>query len=305
MTRISNITIPARLMFRPRRAEWVIGRATVLGWGESLPSLRGSENHIQVRINWENAEQVSRSSRIPDRNDPGPPYHLNVQRDQLPSGVLLSHEKQYQGVDIAGRGFPVIVCVLEHASSLSITAGRENVKDAWEMRSQFLQLEQGIDSLCSFLNRWGHWDNGPDEPIGNLWDSLFNDFRDPINVVVPDLIWSERQRYLRALVGKPHSWLSTVRPINLCPTNKPPYLVVDCWSCRNAIESTITIDHLSHVQFAICKRDDCRKLFKRKTRQTRFYCSPACAHLANVRKLRAQKKTSEAKRKGAEKNGKG
>jgi len=73
--------------------------------------------------------------------------------------------------------------------------------------------------------------------------------------------------------------------------------------CEDAIKATLTIDHLGNVKFGICKRHDCRKLFKRKTAQKRVYCTPECAHLANVRKLRKAKAKSTVK--GTKKNAKG
>jgi hypothetical protein len=324
MTQSANFTIPARLVFRPKRARWVVGRATITGRGKGFAS-RCSDDcykavsdlgpyiapeigcsnaiHMTVRLEWENMEQTLRGPWLHFRKGHGPLYCLSLPRDPLPSGILLPHEKQYQAGVLAGREFRVIVCVLDDWS-LSDSADKSNVMNAWQMRSEFLQLEQETDCLCSFLNRWGHWNNILNESIGNLSCEFFNGPRDPINVVIPGLIWSERQRYVNALVGTSHSWLSAASPINLNPTDKPPYLVVDCWSCKNAIESTITIDHLSKVKFSVCKRADCRKLFKRTTRQRRFYCSPACAHLANVRQIRAQKK-AERKRKGAKQSAKG
>ena len=89
--------------------------------------------------------------------------------------------------------------------------------------------------------------------------------------------------------------------LNLTRNDVPPYFFIETSHCEEGIEATITIDKLSNVNFGICKRGDCRKLFEFTTKQRRLYCTPHCAHLANVRKLREQKKKA---RKGRKSNAK-
>jgi hypothetical protein len=75
--------------------------------------------------------------------------------------------------------------------------------------------------------------------------------------------------------------------------------------CEAAIEATISIDHLRGMKFRLCKLKDCRKPYLVNTRQKRMYCSMAHAHLANVRKIRAEERKAKAKQKGAQSNAKG
>ena len=113
-------------------------------------------------------------------------------------------------------------------------------------------------------------------------------------LISPHRLWSLCDAYIKAAAGSPRSWLTSATPLSLKETDKIPYFIVERSYCEDAIKATITIDHLSKVKFGICKRHDCRKFFKRTTLQKRLYCSPECAHLANVRKLRKEKKKAGA-----------
>jgi hypothetical protein len=164
------------------------------------------------------------------------------------------------------------------------------VKNAWAMRDEFFNLEKDTLALSKFLSRWGLWNSerGYEAELGKKPPGFCLAFS--------HLLWERREHYRRALAGKAREWLSTATPLGLSQINEPPYFSVNRSYCENAIHATLTIDHLSNVRFGICKREDCRKLFQRETQQKRFYCSPECAHLANVRKLRAQQKKTESKR---------
>jgi len=67
-----------------------------------------------------------------------------------------------------------------------------------------------------------------------------------------------------------------------------PYFSIEASECDAAIRATITIDHLTNSTFGICKRTDSRRLVEFTTKQKRMYCTPDCAHLANLRKQSAE-----------------
>ena len=157
------------------------------------------------------------------------------------------------------------------------------------MRDEFLELEEQSYNLRYFLNRWGLWN-----PTRGYSAGMSN-HPHPFILAFPHLIWQQRRKYTRALTGPPGAWLKSANPLNFTQLDQPPYFLVERSYCQDAIEATITINKLADAKFGICKREDCGKLFTRRTDQTRFYCSPECAHLANVRKLRAEKKKSESK----------
>jgi hypothetical protein len=204
--------------------------------------------------------------------------------------------------DMEGRElFEVLVCPLPEFMEIlpHLDLRPEGVeKDAWKMRENFLNLPEDVFTLQRFLNRWGLWDSGRGyqfrlghgKPPGFILEH-------------PHYLWKQREMYRKALAGKPIKWLATVNNLGLSQADKPPYFLVNRSYCAEAIKATITIDHLGAVTFRICKRDDCRKIFERTTGQKKLYCTTECAHLANVRKWRAQKK-AESKRKGASQNAK-
>jgi len=162
-------------------------------------------------------------------------------------------------------------------------------KDAWKVREEFFELAEDLHELRSFLNRWGLWN------YQRGYHVVLHREPHPFALMFPKTLWEERERYRRGLVNKPRTWLTTAKPLSFSPLDEPPYFLIERSCCQGAIEATITIDKLGDAKFGICKRHDCRKLFHRITEQARLYCSPECAHLANVRKLRAEKKKSESK----------
>jgi hypothetical protein len=140
------------------------------------------------------------------------------------------------------------------------------------MRREFFELEQNNSKLCRFLNRWGFWDYGRDYQAGMGLRHAY-----PFVLAFPHLIWGQREHFRKGLVGTPRKWLSTANPLGFTAIDTPPYFLVERFSCEDAIKATVTIQHLANVRFGICKRDDCRKLFERTTKEKRLYCSPECA----------------------------
>jgi hypothetical protein len=229
-----------------------------------------------------------------------PSYTIQINRADIPLEVLQPHENIHNTPDIAGREFVVLACPMRAFENVIPSVEPESVeKDAWKMRGEFFDLQEEIYELRGFLNRWGLWNWEHGYNTGILLDKY------PFAIVLMHLLWEQREKYRKALAGKPRAWLGKASHLSFSTINEPPYFLVGRSYCQDAIEATITIDHLSNVEFGICKRDDCRRLYERTTQQKRLYCSPECAHLANVRKLRAQKKKTESKRKGVQSNAKG
>lgn len=226
---------------------------------------------------------------------------LEIRRSDLPPDCLKPHENPETTPDIEGREFEILVCPLPDQSHLPNLMGLDavrkpghEVKDAWEMREQFFDLEDSVEATLQFLNRWGMWSARWVEQVSPR-PGLFQHA-----LVFPHRLWSLREAYKKAAAGSPRSWLTRATPLTLREAANPPYFIVERSYCEDAIKATLTIDHLENVKFGICKRHDCRKLFKRKTAQKRLYCTLKCAHRANVRKLRKAK--AKAMGKGTKKN---
>jgi hypothetical protein len=295
MTQASNISIPARFVFRPYRVQWVRTWALIEDWAVSrekvsqlgvFAELLGKpqtpkRDDVLVRIG---IPRMEYSSGWP-RSDF---FECELKRCDLPPDCLQPHETPETTPDIECRVIELLACRLDVVNGIEATQQpNENAEDAWTMREQFFNLEKDTLALCQFLTRWGHWNYQRQFEPGTLRVH-------PFTIVFPHRLWSLRDSYIKAVAGSPRSWLTTAAPLSLKETDKPPYLIVQRSRCEDAIQATITIDLLAKVKFGICKRHDCRRLFKRVTAQKRLYCTPKCAHLANVRKLRAKKKKTES-----------
>jgi hypothetical protein len=296
MAHPSNIAIPARFIFRPFSTHWETCCAEIISWRDETPTFLGrrsraliaSAEDVLVRVDVPFFAGLGQSFRefYPLESS----YTVAIYRSEVPGNVLQPYENPRDTPDIAGREFSVLACARREFEKVVPSLTPKGVaKNAWKMRNEFLNMEKETDALCSFLNRWGLWshDRGYHVELDKKMPGLV--------LALPHLLWEQRDKYRSALAGSPRTWLSTARPLSFRRIDETPYFIVDRSYCEEALEATITIDHLSNAKFGICKRSDCRRLYVRETKQKRLYCTTRCAHLANVRKLRAEKRKTESK----------
>lgn len=297
MAHANNFTIPARLNFRPHQVEWKVCLAEVLGWAEDPPapptviakSLLGFGGE-KVRVTVSVAEPEDDTSGILGALGRYTSHDVEMNRDDLPQEVIASDETRRNSPNISGRTFEVLICQHEMFRSLfPLTKPLGSAQNAWIMRDQFLNLGRDLWDLRLFLNRWGVWSSirGYERPIFAPSHGFL--------LIHPHQLWGLQATYRQALTGSARKWLRAGSSLNLIRGDVPPYFFIEVSNCDDAIKATITIDHLSRITFGICQRNDCRRLFEFTTKQRRLYCTPHCAHLANVRKLRAQKKKAAKK----------
>jgi len=193
--------------------------------------------------------------------------------------------------DIAGRVYNALACI----EFLDTSAARQE-KNPRRMLEMFNDLPQDIgrrsekssekafSKLLEFLNTWGLWSS-------DRGYELFDIGTFPgIALLFPDLIWEQQKKYGLAQSMSHHAWLKdSARLPRFGHIDSFPYFMVESSHCEETILTQITIHHLERAKFGRCKRKDCRKPFVCKTKQRRFYCSNACAHLANVREMRSNK----------------
>jgi hypothetical protein len=333
MAHASNFAIPARFNFRPYKASWGLSWAETVDWWKepepgpisikafgTLPPVKNSfltpigvplvksgdkvlvNVHIpSAKMKSANALELSGMLGLDGLYGLTQPYTVEINRADIPAEVLQPHENFQNTPDIAGREFVVLACPMPEFEQMFPSLNPEGpAKDAWGMQREFFEMEQDIIALRSFLNRWGLWNRQRGYHAGMIMGPPPLGFA----LVIPHLLWKQREEYKSAKAGKPRAWLGKASHLSFSTIDEPPYFLVERSYCQEAIEAMISIDHLSNVEFGICKRDDCRKLYERITRQQRLYCSQECAHLVNVRKLRAAKKKAESKQKGAKHNAK-
>jgi hypothetical protein len=117
----------------------------------------------------------------------------------------------------------------------------------------------------------------------------------------PHLLWEKREEYRKARESKnARKWLSTALPLSFSPIDKPPYFLVERFYCDDAIQATITIDHLAKRRFGFCKR--CGKQFEQETEHKKNYCSRQCIQADGVKRWRDNQR--KELRKGVKRNAK-
>lgn len=315
MAQSSNIEIPARFSFRPYSARWVVAQAQTIGWWEELklfgnippiglPAIKPLKtalphggDKVLVRVHIGSAATPLGNAIGFWLGSPLNNYEVKIDRADIPADVLLPHENRRNTPDIAGREFVVLACQKPEFETFLLELKREDTeRNAWKMREEFFELENEIWGLSRFLNRWGLWN------YKRGYDAGLGEKRHGFVLAFPHLLWEQREHYRRALTRTPRAWLSAENHLSFSTLSEPPYFIVERFYCEDAIKATITIDHLMNFKFGICKRPDCRKLFKRETQQKRLYCCQYCAHLESVRAQRreaARQRSKAAKRKGA------
>ena len=120
-------------------------------------------------------------------------------------------------------------------------------------------------------------------------------------LVMPHLLKEQQEKYRSAVLpSNARSWLRS-HPLSLDTADEFPFFRVRRHYCRDAIEVTITIDHLAEIKRGICKR--CHRLFEKEKKYKMIYCSRTCANAASVERFRNRQR--KASRKGAKHNAKG
>ena len=312
----SNFEIPARFLFRPFQASWLISIAEVVGWWEPPGAGRfppifapvstplPEKERVLIRFVMPTGEPLSEAELGVSPNALGlllsNPYvnicEVVIDRVELPDGILHPHENRRTAPDISERQFDLLVCPNPEFASLFLSLEPGIVaKNARVMRDEFFGLKNNIEETCKFLNRWGHWNvrRGYYTGVMGLPDPQ------PFGIEFPHLLWKERDKYSKALVGNPRAWLSTCGGLIVSQIDKPPYFVMERFSCASAVHDTITIDHLRGAKFGFCKR--CRKMFERESLHKKNYCSRQCIQAAGVQRWR-EKQKKESRPKGRKDN---
>jgi hypothetical protein len=119
-------------------------------------------------------------------------------------------------------------------------------------------------------------------------------------MVFHHLLQNQQERYRKAIFSaNARRWLS-LHPLDLATAGEFPFHRLRKSCCSDAIEATITIDHLAERRFGICKR--CHKVFEKEKQYRMDYCSRTCANAASVERFRERQRKE---RKGAKRNAKG
>jgi hypothetical protein len=140
--------------------------------------------------------------------------------------------------------------------------------DAWEMRNDFLRINDTMESAIAFLNKWGCWNH--EKSVG-----------------LPELI-RLRDAVREGLISSPEKWFASQFGHSYIWQRSPayPFFALHTDQCERAICMTVTIDLLHRVKFKICARRDCGLPFAVSSKHKRKYCTQYCGHLESVRRNR-------------------
>lgn len=341
----ANFNVPARFSFQPFAANWRFVSAELVEWVEEPKLMMASQQEEEAH------EKTSLRVRIevPDPDGDGVglgelsflygcglyrSYLVLMERASIPPKVLQAHENCHNTPDVSGRSFLVLICQKpEFKDSPWGLKPEDATKNAWLMSDEFLNLGDDPEeddpewswvlSVWRFLNKWGIWESG--RGFREDWSALPMRIMSPsaslpeqkidkpdFVLVIPHLLKEQQGKLRRAVLpSNARPWLRS-HPVSLDTANEFPFFRVRRHYCRDAIEATITIDHLGEIKHGICKR--CHKVFEKEKKYKMSYCSRTCANAASVERFRERQRKPEwtaakiaklLRQQGAKQNAKG
>jgi hypothetical protein len=208
--------------------------------------------------------------------------------------------------------------------------------DPVELRREFLNLTLSEDALLVFLNVTGVWDSTEDgekhirefehwhrvigemmlgpkgyrnlvevnlsQPDNQVYQSWDLSGSSKMRVTLTDtklLTWQDAlsDESLSELARQFEFPRIDVRPLG---TGKSEFAVAETDTTLDALLASVHIDCIRGARFKRCARRDCPekdRIFELDSNHARKYCSPYCAHLASLRRLRARKRRQRSGRK--------
>jgi hypothetical protein len=250
--------LPIRFQYLLRRVKWFLDEAKVTGWAYRQLDGSPDKDHLELRV------KGGRNSHFRRPTDEAPEELFNELRanpESDPSEICA--------------GWKIPIFWFEPG-----LATKAKLADAWEMRGEFLSLNPVPSDLLHFLNTWGQWRNY----CRHAWLS--------------DILDSQ-QRWQKALLSPPEQWFPFVGWSHSITAKAgfPPFWV-STEGCITAIDTTITVDFLKGVRFAVCERPDCSgtKYFAMTSEHVRKYCSQYCGHIESVRRGRLAQRNSKKRK---------
>jgi hypothetical protein len=207
--------------------------------------------------------------------------------------------------------------------------------DPWELRKRFLNLPLSQDALLAFLNDTGIWDvtGSGEKDIREFahWQRLIGEmmlgpkgYRNLVEIKLSEIgqvqqSWGfghESKIQVTLSLSKLLTWEEALSDqslsglarqfefprIDVGPlgTAKREFAVAETDTTLDALLASVHLDCIRGAKFRRCARRDCPegdRIFEVKSKHVRKYCSPYCAHLVSLRRIRAGKRRSEYGRK--------
>src|ERR1019366_8178021 len=205
MAQPSNFVVPAQFRFRPSKVSWVARQDEIVGWWEKpeilkgdvwehFPDNRPAPDGVLVRIDLPSSrmlsEHVIEKSRSIAELTPHCSYIVRILRSAIQTDVWRPYENRQNTPEIGGRSFDLFVGqYLNLPDPVSPEKWNDPVKNAWDMRDDYFDIEGNSKSLLRFLNKWGFWGHSF-RPL--LVEGAIVDLR---TFVFPHQFWEQREEY--------------------------------------------------------------------------------------------------------------
>src|SRR5882724_1333056 len=234
------VQLPMRFEFRIARLHWIEAQGRIVGLGGDIWG------------QWEFQTEVTAGTRK---------KRVRLPREDVPPELwnrwIDTTHTLHEGDDFDKVAEQIFCdfrpCLLigfrPHASDK-----RSVPADAWQLRDAFLRLAPDVQSVVSFLNRWGHWSGDEHTQLQKIIG-----FQEVIR---------------NGLLSSSEEWLSDGLNSALGLTRRRseyPYFALETVDCEPAIRATVTIDLLQQVKFRTCARRDCGQPFPIESRHHRKY----------------------------------
>jgi len=176
-------------------------------------------------------------------------------------------------------------------SCVKQTGPRGQPKDAWQVRADFLRLDDSRDDVLTFLNDTGVFCGGEGIHPENM--RAVRQWRDLIRRL---MLEEDFRNWDGILSNYPQGKIGGVRweselSMRFDWNRKPPELLLSERTTLGAILATIHLDHVRHSTFVLCARSSCGAPFERTSNHGRVYCSRDCAKAESMQRARARGRT--------------
>jgi len=140
--------------------------------------------------------------------------------------------------------------------------------DAWQLREEFLKLDDTPESAVGFLNQWGRWNSEPFVELSEI---------SHLQQAVREAVINSRDGWFASEYALPSTW-------KRC--SEFPYFSMLTDKVEAAVRMTVTVDLLGKAEFKTCARPDCGQPFKVESSHERKFCSRSCGHVEAMRRRR-------------------
>jgi hypothetical protein len=163
--------------------------------------------------------------------------------------------------------------------------------DVWQMRKDFLSLEQRENELLTFLNKYGWWGSAGPIPVSDFWELQ--------ELISMALCWppKERGRLLsrRMFKGLPGLLFRQFNASFEYEDGKPKF-VIETEGCMDALVASVQIDLARKREFRLCARHpECKEIFEISSARNKKYHNSACRSLDAMRRYRDTKRQKMAR----------